>query len=465
MQVGLKKEVYILLNNRKERPRFKSRSRIKTITGAFLAVIAAGTLLLCLPFAANGPGRADFLTALFTATSATCVTGLAVVDTATYWSLGGRMVILCLIQIGGLGVMMIGASVALAARRKITIGERMLLSTSLNIDEISGIVRLAKVILTGTFVLETAGAAVLTAVFMRDFTFWEALERGVFISVSAFCNAGFDNLGVGGEFSSIISYGGNIPLLLTIAALIILGGIGFYVWNDIIQFFRRKKRLSLHSRVALIMTGILLAGGTVGFLITEWNSPLMAGENGVTRIVQCFFQSTTARTAGFDHLGQGTMNSASLALTDILMFIGGSPGSAAGGVKTTTIAVLAMVSFSSLVGKKRVTTFGRTISQDAINQAMSLFFLAGAAAALGAFVISIADGVSFSAAIYESISAIATVGLSTGITPTLGTFSRIFLVLLMFLGRVGIITVGMAAFMKSYPDDSIKLPEGKILIG
>lgn len=454
-----------MFTNKKERPRFKSRSRIRTITEGFLILIAVGTVLLCMPFAKEGEGRADILTALFTATSAVCVTGLAVVDTATYWSASGRMVILLLIQTGGLGVMMMGAMVALAARRKITIGQRMLLSTSLNLDEISGIVRFAKRILVGTALFEGLGAIGLTACFYKDFGLWGALERGIFCSVSAFCNAGFDNLGVGGEFASIIPYGGNIPVMLILAVLIIVGGIGFYVWNDVLAHFRRGRRLTFHSRLTLWTTAILLLGGTAGFFITEVLAGNMSDGTGIQRIVRCFFQSVTARTAGFDHIGQGEMTSASRALTDILMFIGGSPGSVAGGIKTTTMAVLVLASISALYGKKRVTVMGRTIPPQAIAQATSLFFLAGVGAVMGAFVLCLADGISFGAAVYECISAIATVGLSMGVTPTLGVFSRCFLILLMFVGRVGIITVGMSALMRSYPDDSIKLPEGKVIIG
>lgn len=454
-----------MFTNKKERPRFKSRSRIRTITEGFLILIAVGTLLLCMPFAKEGEGGADLLTALFTATSAVCVTGLAVVDTATYWSASGRMVILLLIQTGGLGVMMMGAMVALAVGRKITIGERMLLSTSLNLDEISGIVRFAKRIIIGTALFEGLGALGLTACFYKDFGFWGALERGVFCSVSAFCNAGFDNLGVGGEFASIIPYGGNIPVMMILAVLIIVGGIGFYVWNDVLAHFRSKRRLTFHSRLAICTTVILLLGGTVGFFITEVLSGNMEGHTGAVQIVRCFFQSVTARTAGFDHIGQGEMTSASRALTDILMFIGGSPGSVAGGIKTTTMAVLVLASVSSLYGKKRVTVMGRTIPPQVIAQATSLFFLAGVGAVTGAFVLCVADGISFGAAVFECISAVATVGLSMGITPTLGVFSRCFLIVLMFVGRVGIITVGMSALMRSYPDDRIKLPEGKVIIG
>ena len=311
---------------------------------------------------------------------------------------------------------------------------------------------------------EGIGAALLTLLFMRDFGFWGALERGIFISISAFCNAGFDNLGVGGDFASITAYGGSAPVLAVLAVLIIVGGIGFYVWNDTLEYIRGGRRLSLHSRIVLSTTAILLAGGTIGFLLTESRSSVACG-SGLVRVVQCFFQSVTVRTAGFDHLGQGSLTSASRALGNILMFIGGSPGSVAGGVKTTTAAVIALSAVSSLYGRKQVTVFERTIPRSTIDQAYTLVMLAAIAATGGALTMSIIEGIEFDAALYECVSAVATVGLSTGITPGLGIFSQLLLVFLMFLGRVGIITVGMAALMKGRPDDSIRLPEGKVIIG
>ncbi len=443
------------------------QSRIRIIPQAFLAAIAVGTLLLMLPFARAGEGRADFVTALFTATSATCVTGLSVVDTATYWSAAGRWIILALIQVGGLGVMMMGAGVAMMVRRKITIGQRLLISSSLNLDSVGGIIRLAHIILIGTFAFEGVGALLLTLCFLPEFGFWKALERGVFIAVSAFCNAGFDNLGVGGAFASITAYGEHPGVLLVLAALIILGGIGFYVWSELLEKVKEKKRhrLSLHTKLVLVTTALLLLIGTVGFFLAELSNPARAGQTGAVRILQAFFQSVTCRTAGFDHIGQGTLTSASVALSDILMLIGGSPGSVAGGIKTTTMAVLILSAWSTLKGKKRTEAFGRTIPHKSIFDAMTLFFLVFSAAICGAMAISMVEGVDFVGAFYETLSAIATVGLSLGLTPGLGLFSRLLLILLMFLGRVGIITVGMAALMRDNGEADIKLPEGKVIIG
>lgn len=447
--------------------RRRGQSRIRIIPQAFAAAIAIGTLLLMLPFARAGEGRADFVTALFTATSATCVTGLSVVDTATYWSTAGRWIILALIQVGGLGVMMMGAGVALMVRRKITIGQRLLISSSLNLDSVSGIVRLARTILIGTFALEGTGALLLTLCFLPEFGFWGALERGIFVAISAFCNAGFDNLGVGGEFASITAYGEHAGVLLILSALIILGGIGFYVWSELLEEMTEKKkhRLSLHTKLVLVTTAILLLIGTVGFFIAELPNPAREGQTGFVRILQAFFQSVTCRTAGFDHIGQATLSSASVALSDILMLIGGSPGSVAGGIKTTTMAVLVLSAWSTLRGKKRTEVFGRTIPHKSIFDAMTLFFLVFSAAICGAMVISMVEGVEFMAAFYETVSAIATVGLSLGLTPELGLLSRLLLILLMFLGRVGIITVGMAALMRGNDEADIKLPEGKVIIG
>ena len=444
------------------------QNRIRIIPQSFLAVIAIGTLLLMLPFSRAGEGHADLLIALFTATSATCVTGLSVVDTATYWSPFGRWIILALIQVGGLGVMMMGAGVALIVRRKITIGQRLLIGSSINLEGASGIVRMARMVLIGTFAFEGAGAVLLTLCFLPEFGFRGALERGVFIAVSAFCNAGFDNLGVGGSFASIVPYGDHAGVLLVLAALIVVGGIGFYVWSELWEVFCRRKaagRLSLHTRLVLVTTAILLVAGTLGFFVAELPNPARAGQSGAVRLLQAFFQSVTCRTAGFDHIGQATLSSASVALSDILMLIGGSPGSVAGGIKTTTIAVLILSARSTLRGKKRTDVFGRTIPQKRIFDAMTLFFLVLSAAICGAMTISILEGIPFEGAFYECISAIATVGLSLGLTPQLGLFSRLLLVVLMFLGRVGIITVGMAALMHQGEAEDIRLPEGKVIIG
>jgi len=448
--------------------KYHSHSRIRIIPMAFAAVIAFGTLLLMLPFARAGEGRADLITALFTATSATCVTGLSVVDTASYWSAFGRWVILALIQVGGLGVMLMGAGVAMVVRRKITIGQRLLISSSINLEGASGVVRLARLILAGTLLFEGIGALLLTLCFLPEFGFWGALERGLFIAVSAFCNAGFDNLGVGGDFASITAYGTHAGVLLILSALIIIGGIGFYVWSELLEVVRRQKklrRLSLHTRLVLVTTALLLAVGTAGFFVAELPNPAWEGEAGALRLLQAFFQSVTCRTAGFDHIGQANLSSASVALSDILMLIGGSPGSVAGGIKTTTMAVLILSAWSTLRGRKRTEAYGRTIPQKSIFDAMTLFFLVLSAALCSAMGISILEGIPFEGAFYECISAIATVGLSLGLTPGLGAVSRLLLILLMFLGRVGIITVGMAALMRGDREEDIRLPEGKVIIG
>ena len=446
--------------------KFRLKSRILTITQAFAAAVVIGTLLLMLPVSKSGEGSAEPLTALFTATSAVCVTGLTVVDTATYWTFFGRCVILLLIQTGGLGVMMIGALVALAVGRRITVGQRLLISTSLNLDDISGIIRLAKRILAGAAFFEGMGDLVLTLRFANEYGLAKAAERGIFLSVSAFCNAGFDNLGKGGAFASVIPYKSDPAVLLTLSALVITGGIGFYVWNDLAEMSKGHKRtLSLHTKIVLCTTAVLLAVGTVGFFFFE-SDGVMAGESFMQRLLQSFFQAVTVRTAGFDHVGQGELASTSKALSVLLMLIGGSPGSTAGGIKTTTAAVLAMAAINALRGKKRLEAYGRTIPQKAVYDANCLFILAGMAAITGAFALAALERAAFGDAFFETISAIATVGLSVGITPSLGAASRLLLSFLMFLGRVGIVTVGMAALTRGSRDDNdIRLPDGRVIIG
>lgn len=443
----------------------KPQSPVRIITLGFSLVIAFGTLLLCMPFATRSGQSAGLMTALFTATSATCVTGLVVEDTYLFWSPAGQAVILALIQVGGLGFMMVGAGFSLIVRRRITMRERVLLGKSLSVEELSGIVRLSRWILGGTFALEGIGALILSIRFARDFGVAGGIVKGVFTSVSAFCNAGFDLMGEVGEYASLIPYRGDPAVTLTVSLLIILGGLGFYVWNDVAHR-PVNGRYRLHTHLVLSTTVILLAVGTVGFFAFERGNMQTMGRDGFfSQLLSAFFQSATVRTAGFDQLGQGSLTGASQALSALLMFVGGSPGSTAGGIKTTTLAVLVLTALAPYRGRTRARAFGRAISQKAVSDALSIFVMGIGVVTLGSFLVCTADGVGFSAALYECVSAFATVGLSVGITPGLSAFSQLVLVLLMFLGRVGIMTVGAAALLRSTGESKIRLPEGKIMIG
>lgn len=439
---------------------------VRVMAVGFAAVILIGTLLLMLPFATRSGESAGAVTALFTATSATCVTGLIVEDTYLFWSPFGQAVILCLIQTGGLGFMTIAIALSLLLRRKISLRERRLVSTSLNMDGLSGMVRLVKRVLYGTLLFEGMGALILSVRFTRDYGILGGISRGIFHSVSAFCNAGFDILGDQGAYISLGGYTGDFVVTVTISLLIILGGLGFFVWSDIYSARDNKGRLHTQSKIVLSSTAMLLLLGTVFFFIAEYENPQTMGNQGFFgRLLSAFFQSTTTRTAGFAQLNQAYLTGASKAMSVALMFVGGSPGSTAGGVKTVTLAVLLMAALSSLRGTYQTTVGGRSISYKLVMDALSVFLLGICSVAVGTFLLSAFDGVTLSSALFECTSAFGTVGLTLGITPELSTPSLLVLVALMYMGRVGIITIGMAAMMRGKKDAKIKYPEARVMIG
>lgn len=437
----------------------------KVIVTVFLALILIGTVLLSLPISSRSGEFTPFLTALFTATSATCVTGLVLVDTYQYWNGFGQIVILLLIQIGGLGFMTITTLFSFFVGRTITLKERLVMSTSLNVDDVSGVVKLTKRLLLGTLFFEALGAILLSIRFASDFGIAGGIKKGIFHSVSAFCNAGFDLLGSFGAFSSLTGYSSDVVVNFTIMALVILGGLGFYVWSDILNKNGLSK-LEFHSKVVLITSAALIISGAVFFTIFEWNNTATLGDmNVLEKLLAGLFQSVTTRTAGFNTVDQGALTGPSNALTLVFMFIGGSPGSTAGGIKTTTIAVLILTAISTFRGKSSVTYNYKTIPTRTIMNAVSFLILGAVITFFGAIIISASDAVTFSDALYEAVSAFGTVGLSTGITSTLGVISKLTLILLMFLGRVGVMTLGIAVFMGQTSEAKIKYTSAKIMIG
>lgn len=453
------------LRHKKDRKDRKSvKNPLQVIAVGFSIVILAGAFLLMLPVSSQAGEVTDPLTALFTATSATCVTGLVLVDTGTYWSNFGHWVILLMIQIGGMGFMLFLTTFSILVGRRITIRERLLISKSISLDNMSGIVKLAKRIIGYTLLLEGFGALILTVRFIRDFPFWSAVKKGIFHAVSAFCNAGFDLLGEVEKFSSLMHYNGDFSITVTISLLIILGGLGFYVWDDVLN--SRRGCLNLHSKIVLTTTAIIVLTGTLFFLVAEWNNPMtMGNENIITKTLSSFFQSVTCRTAGFNSISQADMTPASKAFSIVLMFIGGSPGSTAGGVKTVTLAVLVMAAIATLKGRNVVSAYGRSISMRHIMDAITVVMVGMTFVLGGTFLLSIVDAVSFETALFECVSAFATVGLSEGITPTLSAASQIILIGLMYMGRVGIITLGLAILVRNKKESKIKYPEGKIIVG
>ena len=430
----------------------------------FLGIILLGAGLLCLPAAARSGRPTPFLTSLFTATSATCVTGL-IRDTGTHWTMFGQVVILLLIQVGGLGFMTIACLFFFALRRRIGLRQRMVLAQALGSDTYSGIVSLVRNILRGTAAVEGVGALILFFRFLPEFGFGRALWYGVFHSVSAFCNAGFDVLADVDVGGSLCRYATDPVVNFTIMALIIIGGLGFAVWGDI-RHHRRFSRLSVYSRLVVIITTVLIFGGAGVFAALEWNNPNTIGDLTVPqKLMAALFQSVTLRTAGFATFDQNALSDVSKAASDLLMLVGGSSGSTAGGVKTATVGVILLSAWSTARGRTSVHVMKRQIPRQAVENASALFILVLLLSGLGAAFLSIADHVSLENALYETISALCTVGLTTGITSSLGTASQIILIVLMFFGRLGIMTISVGFMAANRAEERVSYAETKIMIG
>ena len=431
----------------------------------FLGIILLGAGLLCLPAAARSGRPTPFLTSLFTATSATCVTGLIRVDTCTHWTMFGQVVILLLIQVGGLGFMTIACLFFFALRRRIGLRQRMVLAQALGSDTYSGIVSLVRNILRGTAAVEGVGALILFFRFLPEFGFGRALWYGVFHSVSAFCNAGFDVLADVDVGGSLCRYATDPVVNFTIMALIVIGGLGFAVWGDI-RHHRRFSRLSVYSRLVVIITTVLIFGGAGVFAALEWNNPNTIGDLTVPqKLMAALFQSVTLRTAGFATFDQNALSDVSKAASDLLMLVGGSSGSTAGGVKTATVGVILLSAWSTARGRTSVHVMKRRIPRQAVENASALFILVLLLSGLGAAFLSIADHVSLENALYETISALCTVGLTTGITSSLGTASQIILIVLMFFGRLGIMTISVGFMAANRAEERVSYAETKIMIG
>ncbi|MDO5142117.1 MAG: potassium transporter TrkG [Eubacteriales bacterium] len=436
------------------------------IAVGFLLIVLAGTALLMLPVAARSGRATGFSDALFTATSATCVTGLIVVSTGAHWSAFGQAVILLLIQIGGLGFMSLASIASFLLRRTITLRERMVMSAGLSLTDNAGIVRLTRRVLLGTLVFEGAGAVLLACRFVPQFGLLRGLWMGVFHAVSAFCNAGFDLLGTpDAPFCSLLAYAGDPLVNGTIMALIVLGGLGFFVWSDIWDK-RRFRRLSLHSKLVLVTTGTLLLGGFTLTLLFEWDRPGTLGQLPLGRkLMAAAFQTVTLRTAGFDMLDQAALSGPMQAISCLLMLVGGSPGSTAGGVKTVAAAVVALSALSALRGRTEVTAFGRTIALRSIMNAVTMVTVGCALSLAGACAIAYLEGAPFGACLFEAVSAFATVGLSMGLTPVLHPASRALLIVLMYLGRVGVLTLGVAVLMRHREPPKLHYPDANVMVG
>lgn len=411
-------------------------SHVQIIALGFFLIIMTGTLLLMLPISTKNGQGASFLDALFTATSASCVTGLIVQDTSLYWSRFGQAVILTMIQIGGLGFMTIATMFFMFLRKRVHLRGRELLSESISVNQVGGIMRLAKKILLGTFLLEGIGALLLMIRFVPLYGA-QGIWMGVFHSVSAFCNGGFDLMGQHtGAYSSLTGFANDWLVNIVIMTLIVIGGIGFVVWDDVLTHKFKLKRYRLHSKIVLFMTVVLLFGGAVIFFVVERNAT-GAGLSFGEQVLAALFDSATARTAGFNTVDTAALSDAGKLVTIALMFIGGSPGSTAGGVKTTTIMVLMLYSFSYMRKDRSTSVFGRSLEEDALRKASAVFFT-NLMLALGiTIIISSIQDFSMLDLMFETFSAIGTVGMSTGLTRELNNISRVLIIFLMYCGRVG----------------------------
>ncbi|MCD8367476.1 MAG: TrkH family potassium uptake protein [Clostridiales bacterium] len=438
-------------------------SRAKLIMLGFVLLILVGTLLLMLPAATRSGEETGFLGALFTATSATCVTGLVVYDTWTHWTLFGQLVLLTLIQIGGLGFITIGTFALSLLGRKIGLGGRELIRDSLSTQQIRGSVRLVRRIVRGTLLFEGTGAVLLAVRFVPELGLVRGCYYGVFHAVSAFCNAGFDLMGFQGEYSSFCNYADDPIVNLVLMGLIIVGGIGFLVWDDLLTHRWHWRRYRLQTKVVLSATAALIVGGTLLFLLSEWNN-LFADMSWGERIWAALFCAVTPRTAGFNTVDTAALTSGSKVLTMILMFIGGSPGSTAGGAKTTTMVVILLYIRSYLFSSEDCTVFHRRLDKDAIKRASVVVFINFSLAIFAVLVLLIGQDLPLADVLFEAFSAIGTVGMSTGVTRELNTLSRLVIILLMFCGRVGSLSFAMS-FTERRRTGKLRYPEERITVG
>ncbi len=434
---------------------------------AFAGIILLGTGLLLLPLASRSGVSCGLPTALFTATSATCVTGLTLADTWSQWSGFGQAVILCMIEIGGLGFMSAAAMVIFLFRKKVGLKQRMVIAQALSLNDMQGVVRLQKVLIFGSLGIQFLGALVLTLRFLPAYGFHQAATWGIFHAVSGFCNAGFDIFGKIAPGQSLIPFNDDPVVLITLMILVIVGGLGFFVWEELARV-RSFRKFSVYTKLVLIATaGITVLGAGI-FLLLEWNNPETLGGMPLwQKLLNSFFQVTTLRTAGFAAIDQGALTDGSKAVSMVVMLIGGSSGSTAGGLKTVTFVVLVLYIWAKARGRSTVHVFKRTIPEKKATDAMTIFFVMTALAFLGGFVIAAtAPGVSFTAGLFESVSALATVGLTTGITATIGLPAQLLLILFMYFGRVGILTISLGFLMGNTATDRYRYADANnLLIG
>lgn len=442
---------------------FKNKIKLKGVqilALGFIALIIIGAVILSLPISSSSGESTNFLDAIFTSTSAVCVTGLITLDTSTHWNTFGQTIIMTLIEIGGLGFMSFAVLISLILGKKITLRERLVMKEAMNTFSIQGLVRMVKYVLILTVSVQLFGTLLLSTQFIPEYGVPKGVFYSIFHSISAFCNAGFDLFG-----TSLVEYSSNNVVILVISALIIIGGLGFTVLLELFEF-KGIRKLSIHAKIVIITTLALIFGGTILMLLFEFNNTQSIGNMSLNdKLLNSFFASVTPRTAGFNSVSTSGMTLASKILTVILMLIGGSLGSTAGGLKTVTCGILVLTVISVIKGREDTEVFGRRFTKEIVYKAFTIVFIALSLVIGVTMILSYTEvGASFIDLLYESASAIGTVGLTLGLTPNLTPVGKILIMFMMYLGRVGPLTV-MLALTRKGKKSGYKYPKGKILIG
>lgn len=458
------------MRNNEENKQRKRKKHLKLmptqiIAITFAMIILLGAVLLTLPAASRDGISCGFRPALFTATSATCVTGLVMYDTWTQWSAFGQIVIISLIEVGGLGFMSAASLFVFLFRRKVGLKQRMLMAQALSMDEMSGVVKLQKWVLLGSLSIQLLGAAVLLLRFWPEYGFRRALIWGIFHSISAFCNAGFDIFGSVAPGASAITFNNDPVVLITLMALVVLGGLGFFVWEELARL-RSLKKCSVYTKLVLVTSSVLILGGAAVILLLEWNNPGTLGDMPWgQKILNAFFQSVTLRTAGFAGVDQALLTDAGKAVSTVLMLIGGSSGSTAGGLKTVTFVVLLLFLWARARGRSTVQVFYRTVPREKVMDAMTIAGIMIVLAVFGAMFISATSPVSFTDSLFEAVSALATVGLTAGVTACLSIPAQFLIILFMYFGRVGVLTISLGFLMGDKAEERFRYAQTNLLIG
>ncbi len=439
------------------------KSTTRLIASGFALIILTGALLLTLPIA-NRSGHGNLLNSLFTATSATCVTGLVVVDTYQNWTLFGQLVILCMIQVGGLGFMTIGAYISVLLKKRIGLQEREQLVESVNTLEIAGVVRLVKKIVQGALCIEGLGAVLLSCRFIPRFGVARGIYFSIFHAISAFCNGGFDLMGVNEKYASLVAFEGDIVVNLVVVTLILVGGIGFIVWDDVVRNKWHFRKYLLHSKIVITTTLVLTIAGTLLFLVTE-NQAAFAGMSPSEKFLGALFSAVTPRTAGFNTVDTAALSNSGKLITMVMMFIGGSPGSTAGGVKTTSMVVLLFYAVAMVLNREDINLFGRRLTNEVVKKANAVVIINASLSFVATVIImTLQPLLNFEDVLFEVLSAIGTAGMTVGITRELNIISRVIIIVLMYCGRLGSLSFALV-FAQKKSALAVRQPQEKIIVG